>query len=230
MFRNAAWMRLMEICREPEGTGTGTGTGSETSTRSSRRDDDDDDDDSDGDPRQSWKDYALSLRKQSSRYRRERNDFRDKVTAAEAAKVKVENDLADLRKKYDTDVAKAAKEAKDAADATIAKATKDTNARLVTAEVRAQAMKEGVSADRLDDLLKLIDVSGITVDDAGHVKGADALIADAKKSKPYLFGSASTSATEKPPEKKPVEGKLAKDFSDDEWKAGLKNLGINSLR
>lgn len=219
MFRNAAWQRLMEICREPEGTGTGTETPPARKNGAAH----DDEDDEEVDPRQSWKDYALSLRKQSSRYRRERNELRDKSTTAEA-------ELAALKKKYDTDVAKAKADAEKQMNDTVAAATKKANDRIVVSEVRAQAMKEGVASDRLDDLLKLVDVSVITVDDAGNVKGADALIAEAKKSKPYLFGSASTSSPETPPPKEPAKGKTAVDMKPEEWGAELKKLGINSLR
>ena len=75
-----AWMRLLDRCWEPEGVASGSEEPKKPNGSGSRRDDDDEGDDDGDNPRQSWKEYALSLRKQSSRYRRERNELRDTAT------------------------------------------------------------------------------------------------------------------------------------------------------
>lgn len=118
---------------------------------------------------------------------------------------------------------KAAKESADAvtkaakdADEKVTAAAKASNDRIARAELKAVALKAGI----VDiDGLKLVDLSKLTLDDKGEVQGADALIDELKKSKPYLFGAASTSGTGKVPPSEPPTKKLAKDMTDAEYAA-----------
>ena len=57
--------------------------------------------------------------------------------------------------------------------------------RLIRAEMKAEAIRAGM----VDlDGLKLADTSGLTVDEAGEVQGAAALMQSLRKAKPWLFG------------------------------------------
>jgi len=99
---------------------------------------------------------------------------------------------------------------------------KAANDRLIHAELKAIAVKAGL----VDvDGLKLLDLSGVSLDKDGNLVGGDALIEAAKKSKPYLFGGAGgTGSTEKPPAKKAGEPKNAKDMTADEYRAARADL------
>ncbi|QOR55274.1 MAG: hypothetical protein SHS37scaffold220_43 [Phage 67_12] len=107
---------------------------------------------------------------------------------------------------------KAAKEAEEKVSA----ATKASNDRIIRAELKAAALKAGM----VDlDGLKLADLSKVTLDDKGEVQGADALMDELKKSKPYLFGAASTSTGKQPPPADPQKKKSAKDMTPEEYAA-----------
>jgi hypothetical protein len=58
------------------------------------------------------------------------------------------------------------------------------------AEALAAALKGAAQKARMIDLdwLKLVDMSKVTLEDDGSVKGADELMAALKEAKPYLFG------------------------------------------
>ena len=63
--------------------------------------------------------------------------------------------------------------------------------RIIRAELKAEALKAGM----VDlDGLKLADLSKVKLNDAGEVEGADALMTELKKSKPYLFGTPGTTS------------------------------------
>jgi hypothetical protein len=85
-------------------------------------------------------------------------------------------------------------------------AEKAANDRVLRAELKAVAAKHGVVD--VNDALKVLDLSGVKLDENGDVIGADELFEAAKKAKPYLFGTTSTSSTQKPPpagDPKPVD-------------------------
>ena len=86
--------------------------------------------------------------------------------------------------------------AKADADARVAAAEKAAGERLIRAELRALAAKEGIRD--LGDLA-LLDISGVKMDDAGNVVDADKVMAAFKTAKPHLFGAPSTSSGAKPP-------------------------------
>jgi TolA-binding protein len=88
----------------------------------------------------------------------------------------------------------------------LTKAEQAANDRVLRAELKAVAAKHGVVD--VNDALKVLDLSGVKLDENGDVIGADELFEAAKKAKPYLFGTTSTSSTQKPPpagDPKPVD-------------------------
>jgi hypothetical protein len=87
--------------------------------------------------------------------------------------------------------------------------------RLIQAELKAEAWKNGM----IDlDGLKLIDANDIAVDDSGEVKGAAAVVARLRRSKPWLFGAPSSSSHAGVPASAPTRQKLATEMSLDEWR------------
>lgn len=92
----------------------------------------------------------------------------------------------------------------------LTKAEQAANDRVLRAELKAIAAKHG--AVDVADALKVLDISGVKLDENGNLTGADELFEAAKKAKPYLFGTTSTSSTEKPPkpgDTKPVDVRTA---------------------
>lgn len=115
------------------------------------------------------------------------------------------------------EAAEAAKKLEEKTKADIENATKAANDRIVRAELKAIAIKAGM----IDlDVLKLVDLSKVTLNDDGSVEGADALIEDMKKNKPHFFKEASdTSTPGKPPSSKTPEAKKATEMTDEEYAA-----------
>lgn len=99
----------------------------------------------------------------------------------------------------------------------LAEVQRQTETRIIHAELKAEAVRAGiVDADGL----KLIDLSAARLNDAGEVEGAAALVADLKRSKPWLFGgSVSTSSAAAPPPAQPPRQKSAVEMTEDEWRA-----------
>jgi hypothetical protein len=129
---------------------------------------------------------------------------------------------ADLRKARDAKTA--AERARDegvaaertAAEQRITAAQASANERIVRAELKAHAVKAGI----VDlDGLRLLDVSGVKLNEAGDVENAEALIASLKTSKPYLFGSTSSSSTAAPPRQSEPSTKTARQMTQEEWRA-----------
>ncbi len=116
--------------------------------------------------------------------------------------------------------------AKDA-EARVAASEQAANQRIVLAELRTAAVRAGM----VDlDGLKLADLEGVTLDEAGHVRGTDELMETMKKAKPYLFRSApgvSTSSTQPAPRKEKPRVKTAMEMSGEEWQATKKELGLS---
>lgn len=129
------------------------------------------------------------------------------------------DELARERDSHKTAAEKAALEAEEK----VKGANTAAEQRIIRAEMKAAALKAGM----VDlDGLKLADLSKIKLTADGEVEGADALMEELKKAKPYLFGAPSSSSTTQPPPKTPPEKKLAKDMTDAEYtaaKAALDN-------
>lgn len=159
------------------------------------------------------KDYVRELRHENAGYRLKAQEAERKAQEAiDAAKKAAEE--ADGR------VKKAAEEA----DGKIKEAHTASDQRIIRAEMKAAAIKAGM----VDlDGLKLADLSKIKLNDAGEAEGADALMEELKKAKPYLFQSGSTTShTGKPPEKKDPAPKTATDMSAEEWAKEKKKMGL----
>lgn len=125
-----------------------------------------------------------------------------------------------LETERDTHKTAAEKAAADANDK-VTVAQKAANERIIRAELKASALKAGM----VDlDGLKLADLSKVKLNDAGEVEGADELMTELKKAKPYLFANASSSNSGEPPAKKPPEGKKATEMTAEEYAAAKKAL------
>jgi hypothetical protein len=93
--------------------------------------------------------------------------------------------------------------------------------RLIRAELKAEAVRAGM----VDlDGLKLVDAGGLTVDDAGDVQGAAALMHSLRRAKPWLFTGASASSTATPPPAQPPRARRATDMTAEEWHAARADL------
>lgn len=120
--------------------------------------------------------------------------------------------------KYNEAATKLTQAEKDA-DVKVKEANKAADAKLIKAEMKALAVKEGI----VDiDGLTLADLSKVKFNDKGELEGATESIAALKEGKPYLFGSASTSSTTKPPPVTQPGTKRATEMTDEEYAAAEK--------
>ena len=88
------------------------------------------------------------------------------------------------------------------------------HARIVRAELKAEALRAGM----VDlDGLKLLDIAGVTLNEAGEVEGAEALMRELRRAKPWLFGAASSSSIAGAPAAQPPKPRLATEMNFDDW-------------
>ena len=103
----------------------------------------------------------------------------------------------------------------------LAAVQRDTENRIVQAELRAEAVRAGI-VDM--DGLKLADVTRARLNGSGEVEGAADVIAQLRRSKPWLFaGASSSSAASVPPAQVPRQ-KRAMEMDDSEWRAARSEL------
>jgi hypothetical protein len=96
-----------------------------------------------------------------------------------------------------------------------------TEARLIRAELKAEAVRAGM----IDlDGLKLVDLDQVKLTPEGEVQGAADLMTQLRKSKPWLFGSASSSSAATPPPAQAPRQKLATEMTDAEYRAAREAL------
>lgn len=96
-----------------------------------------------------------------------------------------------------------------------------TNARLIRAELKAEAVRAGM----VDlDGLKLMDTANLKLNEGGEVEGASGLIKEFRKLKPWLFGAPSSSSTAAAPPAQATEAKRATQMSHAEWQAARADL------
>lgn len=96
-----------------------------------------------------------------------------------------------------------------------------TQARVVAAELKAEAVRAGM----IDlDGLKLLDISGLVPGEGGGVPGGAALIAQLRRAKPWLFGAGSSSSSAAVPPANPPRARLATEMSVEEWRAARGEL------
>jgi hypothetical protein len=103
------------------------------------------------------------------------------------------------------------------AEAALNRVQVETDARLIRAELKAEAVRAGM----VDlDGLKLLDVAEITLTETGEIADAAVLLARLKRAKPWLFGNAmSSSAAVNPPRPEPPRTRHANELSHEEWVA-----------
>jgi hypothetical protein len=103
------------------------------------------------------------------------------------------------------------------AEAALADAQAQANARLIRAELKAEAIRAGM----IDlDGLKLIDLAEVGLNQNGEVSDAASILAKLKRTKPWLFGNAaSSSAAANPPRPEPPRMRHARELSHEEWLA-----------
>ncbi|MDE2238462.1 MAG: hypothetical protein KGJ73_00860 [Rhodospirillales bacterium] len=101
------------------------------------------------------------------------------------------------------------------AEAALERAQAEAQARIVRAELKAEAVKAGM----VDlDGLKLIDAEALRVNEQGEVEDAPAVLAKLKRTKPWLFGGGkSSSAAASAPRPEPPRQRMATEMSRDEW-------------
>jgi hypothetical protein len=98
----------------------------------------------------------------------------------------------------------------------IVKLRGEFQSRLVVANLRTEAVRAGM----IDlDGLRLIDLSAVRLADDDRVIGGRKLMDDLRRTKPWLFGVASSSSAAIAPASQPVRQKTALEMTDDEYTA-----------
>jgi hypothetical protein len=98
----------------------------------------------------------------------------------------------------------------------IARLRSDFESRLIAASLRTEAVRAGM----IDlDGLKLVDLSGVHLDNNDKVIAGRKIMAELRQNKPWLFGAASTSSAAVAPASQPVRQKTAMDMTDEEYAA-----------
>jgi hypothetical protein len=99
-------------------------------------------------------------------------------------------------------------------------------AALLRAGLKAEALRAGM----VDlDGLKLIDATGVELDDQGEVAGGAQVMAQLKRAKPWLFGlsgagGASTSSAAAAPPAQAPKARRAQDMNYEEWQAARREM------
>ena len=107
------------------------------------------------------------------------------------------------------------------ADEAVAAMRQAADQRVIRAELKAQAVRGGI----VDlDGLRLLDLTGVKLDEAGEVQWAEAMIAELRGRKPWLFGAVSSSSTAKAPQEQPMTLKSVRNMSRDEWQTARADL------
>lgn len=128
-------------------------------------------------------------------------------------------------------VAKAQEEAAQA----VASKTAAANEAVIRAEAKAAATRMGSVAP--DDVVRLIDLSSVTIGEDGIVKGLDEVLAAAKEAKSYLFSepvkpgvvTGDTQSAPAPQKGAPAEFN-ARTASPEQMAARMKELGLRAPR
>lgn len=94
-------------------------------------------------------------------------------------------------------------------------------AKLLQAELRTAAARAGM----IDlDGIKLVDMSGLSVNEAGELAEAPETMARLKQAKPWLFGRGSSSSPAIAPRATPPKPKTAMEMTVDEWRVARAEL------
>jgi hypothetical protein len=103
------------------------------------------------------------------------------------------------------------------AEAALSRAQAENEARVIRAELKAEAIRAGM----IDlDGLKLLDAASVKLNERGELEDGAAILARLKRAKPWLFtAQASSSAAVQPPRPEPPRLRHANDMSHEEWLA-----------
>lgn len=103
------------------------------------------------------------------------------------------------------------------AEAALQRVQAETDARLIRAELKAEAIRVGM----IDlDGLKLLDNADVQLNEQGEVSNAASLLTKLKQAKPWLFGGGkSSSAAANPPKPEAPRIRHANELSHEEWQA-----------
>jgi hypothetical protein len=101
------------------------------------------------------------------------------------------------------------------AEAALDRLRAESAAKLIRAELKAEAVKAGM----IDlDGLKLLDASEMHLNDADELADAGGILTRMKRAKPWLFGAGvSSSAAANPPRPEPPRTRHANELSHEEW-------------
>jgi len=93
--------------------------------------------------------------------------------------------------------------------------------RVILAELKVEAIRAGI----VDlDGLKFLDTSQLQLEEDGGIPGGVELINQLKRTKPWLFGTTSSSSTARVPPSRPTRQKLATDMTDEEYRVARANI------
>jgi hypothetical protein len=96
----------------------------------------------------------------------------------------------------------------------IVRLREEFQSRLVAANLRTEAVRAGM----IDlDGLRLIDLSAVRLGNDDKVIGGRKLMDDLRRTKPWLFGVASSSSAAFAPASQPVRQKMALEMTDEEY-------------
>ena len=109
----------------------------------------------------------------------------------------------------------------DALELQLATTQTDTEARLVRAELKVEAIRAGM----VDlDGLKLVDLSDLKLTKSGELENASTIMSRLRQTKPWLFSTSSSSSPASPPPAQPPRKKLATEMTDTEYRAARADL------
>lgn len=109
----------------------------------------------------------------------------------------------------------------DALEHQLATTQAETEARLVRAELKAEAIRAGM----VDlDGLRLLDLTNVKLSNTGEVAEAGTIMSRLRQAKPWLFGAASSSAPALPPSPQPPRKKSALEMTDAEYRIARADL------
>jgi hypothetical protein len=109
----------------------------------------------------------------------------------------------------------------DALERQLAEVQREAEARLIRAELKAEAVRAGM----IDlDGLKLLDANALRLNQSNEVTGARELMQQLRRDKPWLFGGLSSSSAAAAPPAQAPRHKSALEMSDAEYRAARAEL------
>jgi hypothetical protein len=109
----------------------------------------------------------------------------------------------------------------DALQAQLKETQQSAKARLIQAELKAEAVRAGM----VDlDGLKLIEPGGVSIDEHGQVLGAPAVMTRLRRDKPWLFQPANSSSAAQAPPPVTTKSRMATDMTLEEWRTARAEL------